>query len=176
MFNFSIVLLAAQLHVNHKIKSDIDFSGHLWSSYLACSLTTRETKDASVSMMARHQVFVFVSFFFLSSVIKFDKKCANSTQRSPSSNSCMKLTIVSAKSKTHSPRQGYISLGNFIILEIDAALLFTSVTNSCRFWGSFVESQALFQKTCLFSWFMHTLRAYCHHGLKAWPNPRNIST
>ena len=32
-----------------------------------------------VKMMARHRGFVFVRFFVLSSVIKFDKKCANST-------------------------------------------------------------------------------------------------
>ena len=36
-------------------------------------------------MMGRHRVFVFVSCF--SSVIKFDKKCTNSTQRSQSPNS-----------------------------------------------------------------------------------------
>ena len=30
-------------------------------------------------MMARYRVFVFICFLFLSSVIKFDKKCANST-------------------------------------------------------------------------------------------------
>ena len=49
-------------------------------------LTTHETKDKSVTfeMMARHWVFVIVSLvlFFLSSVIKFDKKRTNSTQRS----------------------------------------------------------------------------------------------
>ena len=67
------------------------------------------------------------------------------------------LTVVSAKSKIHSPRRGYLSPGNSILLEITAALLFISITNSCRFRGSFVENQARFQQTCLFSWFMHAL-------------------
>ena len=62
-------------------------------------------------------------FFFLSRVIKFDKKCLNSTQRS----------------KIHFPRRGYLSPGNFIVLEVEAALLFIWVTNSCWFWGSSVE-------------------------------------
>ena len=66
------------------------------------------------------------------------------------------------KSKIHSPRRGYLSPVNSIVLEIAAALLFISVTNSCRFWGSFVETQARLQQTCLFSWVMHALRAYCH--------------
>ena len=65
----------------------------------------------------------------------------------------MKLTIVSAKSKIHSPRRGYLSPGNSIVLEIETALLFISVTNSCRFGGSFVEIHACFQQTCLFSCF-----------------------
>ena len=43
--------------------------------------------EASVSNDGKIPVFVFVSFIFLSSVIKFDKKCANSTQRSQSPNS-----------------------------------------------------------------------------------------
>ena len=40
--------------------------------------------EASVSNDGKIQGFVFVSFLFLSSVIKFHKKCANSTQRSQS--------------------------------------------------------------------------------------------
>ena len=43
--------------------------------------------EASVSNDGKIPVFVFVSFLFLSSVIKFDKKCANSTQRSQSPHS-----------------------------------------------------------------------------------------
>ena len=80
---------------------------------------------------------IVVWLFFLLSVTKFDKKCANSTQWSQSPKSWSRLTIVSAKSKIYSPRRGYLSLGNSIDLEIAAALLFISVTNSCRFWGSF---------------------------------------
>ena len=38
------------------------------------------------------------------------------------------LTIVSAESKIYSPRQGYVSPGNSIILEIAATLLFIGVT------------------------------------------------
>ena len=59
----------------------------------------------------------------------------------------LRLTILSAKSKIYSPRQGYFSPGNAIVLEIEIVLLFISVTNSCRFWGSFVEVQARFQQT-----------------------------
>ena len=44
---------------------------------------------------------------------------------------------VSAKSKIYSPRQGYLSPGNSIILEIAATLLFIGVTIFCWFWGSF---------------------------------------
>ena len=47
-----------------------------------------------------------------------------------------RLTIVSAKSKIHSPRRGCLSPGNSIVLEIVAALLFISVKNSCQFWSS----------------------------------------
>ena len=68
-------------------------------------------------MMLRYRVFVFVNF--LSIVINFDKKCANSTQRSQSPNS-QRLTIVSGKSKLNSPRQGYLSPGNSIVLVIAA--------------------------------------------------------
>ena len=56
-----------------------------WSSYRG--VFTRETVKHLCQMMARYKVFVFVSFLFLSSVIKFDKKCANSTQRLQSPNS-----------------------------------------------------------------------------------------
>ena len=58
----------------------------------------------------------------------------------------LRLTIVSAKSKIHSPRRGYLSPGNSIVLEIETALLFISVTNSCWFWGSLVEVQERFQE------------------------------
>ena len=61
----------------------------------------------------------------------------------------LRLIIVSGKSKIHSPRQSCLSPGNSIVLEIESALLFISITNSCRFWGFFVEIQALFQ-TCSF--------------------------
>ena len=69
----------------------------------------------------RYRVFVFVSFLFRSSVIKFDKKCANSTQRSQSPNSSGR------QSKLYSPRRGYLSPGNSIVLRIAATLLFISV-------------------------------------------------
>ena len=91
--------------------------------------------------MLRYRVFVFVGFLFLSSVINFDKKCANSTQRSQSPNS-QRLTIVSGKSKIYSPRQGYLSPGNSIVLVIAATLLFISVTIFCRFWGSFCRNSS----------------------------------
>ena len=82
-FNFSIGLLAAK--VNRKIER--------WHRFqrppgikLPCVLLT--TGCVCGKMTARHGIVILlVSFFFLSSVIKVDKKCANSTQRSQSSNS-----------------------------------------------------------------------------------------
>ena len=59
----------------------------------------------------------------------------------------LRLTILSAKSKIYSRRRGYLSPGNSIVLEIETALLFISITYSCRFGGSFVEIQAGFQQT-----------------------------
>ena len=83
MFNLSIVRLLA----NRKIESDILAA--------ACDQVTLRLcqNDGNTSDCC-------LCFFFLSSVIKVDKKCANSIQR---------LTIVSAKSKIHSPRRGYLS-------------------------------------------------------------------
>ena len=43
----------------------------------------------------------------------------------------LRLTIVSAKSKIYTPRRGYLSPGNSIILEIAATLLFIGVTSFC---------------------------------------------
>ena len=76
----------------------------------------------------------FRKFLFLSSVLKFDNKCAKSKQTSQSPKLLRLtpgLTIVSAKSKIYSPRQGYLSPGNSIILEIAATLLFIGVTIFC---------------------------------------------
>ena len=144
--NFSIVLLAPQ--GNRKIKSDNDFSGRHDQVIVRVYKLVKKRIYICVKMMARHRVFVFVSlsfYFFISSVIKFDKKCANSTQRSH----LLRLTVVSAKSKFHSHRRGYLSPGNFTVLEIAAASLVNS--DSCRFGGSFIETQARFQQTSLFS-------------------------
>ena len=82
----------------------------------------------------------FRKFLFLSSVLKFDNKWAKSKQRSQSPKLLRLtpgLTIVSSKSNIYSPRQGYLSPGNSIILEIAATLLFIGVTICCWFWGSF---------------------------------------
>ena len=78
-------------------------------------------KQCQIIIWHRYRVFVFVSSLFLSSVIKFDKKCANSTQRSQSPNSS------GWQSKLYSPRRGYLSPGNSIVLGIAATLLFISV-------------------------------------------------
>ena len=40
----------------------------------------------------------------------------------------LRLSIASAKPKIYSPRRGYLSPGNSVVLEIAAALLFISVT------------------------------------------------
>ena len=70
----------------------------------------------------------------------------------------LRLTIVSAKSKIYSPRRGYLSPGNSIALEIAATLLFISVTIFPDFGAHFVETQARFNQTGLFSWLMRCLQ------------------
>ena len=87
------------------------FKGALWASDSFVILKFTTVKHLC-------QITRFRKFLFLSSVIKFDNKWANSKQRSQSP------TIVSAKSKIYSPRRGYLSPGNSIILEITATLLF----------------------------------------------------
>ena len=82
-FNFSIVLLAAQ--VNREIESDIIVSGR--RDQVTSHVYSRNKGYICVKMMARLRVFAFVGSFFLSSVLKIDKKCANSTQRSQQPNS-----------------------------------------------------------------------------------------
>ena len=62
----------------------------------------------------------------------------------------LRLTIFSAKSKIYSSRRGYLS-GDSIVLEIAATFLFISVTVFADFGAHFVETQARFQQTCLFS-------------------------
>ena len=76
----------------------------------------------------------------------------------------LRLTMVSAKSKLHSPRRNYLPPGKFYRFgNRSCFVVFISVTNSCPFWGSFIEIQACFQQICLFSRFMHALRTYgCH--------------
>ena len=63
----------------------------------------------------------------------------------------IRLTIVSAKSKIYSLRRGYLSPGNSIILEIAATLLFIGSQFFADFGAHFVETQARFQPTRLFS-------------------------
>ena len=103
-----------------------------WSSYYG--VFTRETMKHLCQMMARYRVFVFVSFLFLSSVIKFDKKCANSTQRSQSPNSWAWALFLQSQKFT---LQGEVIYHQVIpsFLEIAATLLFISVTIFCWFWG-----------------------------------------
>ena len=119
-------------------KSHIEFSGRSdqVTALFYRGMFTRETVKHLCQMMPSYRVFVFAAFLFLSIVINFDKKCANSTQRSQSLNS-HRLTIVYGKSKIYPPRQRYLSPGNSIVLVIAATLLFISVTIFCRFWGSF---------------------------------------
>ena len=125
-FKFVIVLLAAQ--VNRKVESDIEFSGH-------GGVFTLETVKHLCQMMVRYRVFNFVSFLFLSSVLKFERNVR--IQHKDHNRPTLELTIVSAKSKIYSPRRGYLSPGNSIVLGIAATLLFISVTIFCLFWGSF---------------------------------------
>ena len=85
-------------------------------------------------MMARYRV--FVSFFFCQVLqsLTINERNQNKDHNRPHT---WGLTIVSAKSKIYSPRQGYLSPGNSIILEIAATLLFIGFTIFCWFWGSF---------------------------------------
>ena len=71
----------------------------------------------------------------------------------------LSLTIVSAKSKTYSPRWGYLSPGNSIVLQIAATLLFIGITIFADFGAHCVETQAHFQQPCLFSWTLPAYRA-----------------
>ena len=98
-------------------------------------------------------------------IVNINRPAVYSIRAKDHNRQLLRLTIVSAKSNIHSPRRGYLSPGSCIILEIDVALLFISVTNSCRFWASFVEMHARFQQTCTFKEFMYALRAYYHHEL-----------
>ena len=97
---------------------------------------THETKETSVSKWWQ-DTFFFVSLFF------FPFKCYNLWQEMCEFNTkitivqLLRLTIVSAKSEIYSLRPGYFSPGNSVVLEIAAASLFISITNSGRFWGSF---------------------------------------
>ena len=60
----------------------------------------------------------------------------------------LRLTIVSAKSNIYSPRLGYLSPGNSIVLEI-ATVYYSSVSQILiNFGANFVETQALFQQAC----------------------------
>ena len=74
-----------------EIFATFSFSKVTWNSAdagikLPCMLIRKTNDEICVKMMARYRfLFLLVCFFFLSSVIKFDKKCANSTQRSQSS-------------------------------------------------------------------------------------------
>ena len=66
MFNFSIVLVAAQ--VNRKIKSHIEFSGRL--DHITLRVYSRNKGYICVKMMARHRVIVFLNliYFFILNV------------------------------------------------------------------------------------------------------------
>ena len=113
--------------------------------------------------MARHRVFIFVSLgFFLSGVIKNDKKVANSTQRSQLLNSWgWPLFLQSQKFTLLNEiiyHQVIHRFGNSSCLIIHQHRIFLA-----DFGAHCVETQERFQQTCLFSWFMHALRAYWHH-------------
>ena len=61
MFNFSIVLLAAQ--VNRKIESEIEFSGRRF--HVTLRVYSRNKGHICVKMMASHRILVFLVWFFL---------------------------------------------------------------------------------------------------------------
>ena len=102
-------------------------------------------------MMARQRVFVFVSLFFLS--FNFYKVRQEICEFNPKITIIqpLRLIIVYAKPKIHTSRRGYLSPGNSIVLEIEAALLFISVKHAfLLILGSFVEILARFLKIDLF--------------------------
>ena len=94
-----------------------------------------QKSEASVSNDGKIQGFCFCKFPFLSSVIKFDKKCANYNRRTIEVDHCL-CKVKNLLSKTRL----------FI-----TTLLFISVTLFAYFGAHFVETQARFQQTCLFS-------------------------
>ena len=62
-----------------------------------------------------------------------------------------RLTIVSAKSKIHSPRQGYLSPVDSTVLEIAAVHYSLASQIHADLGAHFVETQARFHQTCLCS-------------------------
>ena len=104
MFNFSIVRLAAQ--VNRKIESDIEFSGRR-------DQVTLRVYSRNKRYMCQNDGKIPGSCFRFSSVIKFDMCEFKSKVRI---SQLLRLTIVSAKSKIYSPRRGYLSPGNSMVL------------------------------------------------------------
>ena len=89
-------------------------------------------------MTARYQVFVSASFLFLSSVKTFDKKCANSTERSQSPNSWGWPLFPQSQNFTLQDEVIYHQIHcNSIVLEIAGTFLVTSVTILCWFRGLF---------------------------------------
>ena len=99
----------------------------------------------TLEMIAGHWVFVFVSCFSF--------KCYKVRQEMHKFNTeiptlqLLSLTTVSAKSKIQFPRQGYLSPGNSIVLEIEVALLFISVTNS---WAHLLKFKHAFNRPIYF--------------------------
>lgn len=130
MFNISIVLLAAQ--VNRKIGSDIEISGRRYQ--ITLHVYSRNKGYICVKMMA--QVFVLLVWFSSFKHFKDWQEMFEFNTKITIAH-LLSLTIVSAKFKIYSPRRGYLSPGNSIVLEITSALLFIRVTNACRFWSSF---------------------------------------
>ena len=79
-----------------------------------------------VKMMARHRVFVLLVCLF------FSFNCYKVWQ-----DTCEFNTNITIAQKFNPLDEVHLSPGNFIVLEIAAALLFTSVTIFCWFWRSF---------------------------------------
>ena len=120
-FNFSIVLLAAQ--VNRKI--EVTSNSPTAVIKLPCVFTnnSRHKGYICVKMMAKRRIFVFANFFFLSSVLVSSLTRNVRIQHKDHNRRTLEVDHCFYKVKNS------MSLGNSIVFNIQAALLFISVTN-----------------------------------------------
>ena len=132
-YKFSIVLLAAQ--VNRKSNVTPNSAGAVIK--VPC-MFSRETKDTSVSKWWQDTGFLFLLvcfvFFFLQVFLRLTRNVR--IQHQDHHRPTLEVDHCFCKRQKFTLLDEFIYPGNSIVLEIAAALLFISVTNSCRLWGS----------------------------------------